>query len=105
MKFTFSQPAIDRLSQGLPDKDSRLKLIYDTEGCGCAVNGVPALQIIREANTDDRKAEGGPFEVWYDPKQEVFFEDELKVDFNEARNAYILKSDNQIYTTNMRLLT
>ncbi|WP_274650632.1 iron-sulfur cluster biosynthesis family protein [Paenibacillus humicola] len=104
MQFTFTPAAAEKLAGYVRESGKSLKLLYDTEGCGCALNGVPALKLIETPEADDRKGEGSPYPVWYDPKQEVFFEPRLRIDFNEARNAFSLKSDNQIYTVHMRLL-
>ena len=104
MQFTFTPPAVERLAGYLSGSGKSLKLLYDTEGCGCAVNGVPALKLIDAPETDDKQGAGSPYPVWYDPKQEVFFEPQLRIDFSADRNAFSLKSDNQIYTVNLRLV-
>ncbi|MBB3110395.1 uncharacterized protein YqkB [Paenibacillus phyllosphaerae] len=104
MHFTFTPAAIDRLTPELEGTGKELRLLYDTEGCGCVMNGVPTLQLIDTSFFGDKQGTGDPYAVWYEPNYEVFFEDYLKIDFNAARNAFILKSDNQTYTTNLRLL-
>ncbi|MBW7456506.1 iron-sulfur cluster biosynthesis family protein [Paenibacillus sepulcri] len=104
MHFTFTPSAVEQLSEQIKDDDRSLRLMYDTEGCGCAVNGVPTLQLIKAPAADNKLGEGDPFSVWYDPNDEVFFEPSLRIDFDKSRHAFSLKSDNQIYTTNLRLL-
>jgi uncharacterized protein YqkB len=104
MNFTFTTAAVSQLSEHMTDGTKSLKLFYDTEGCGCVVTGVPALQIIDKPYEDDKLGEGKPYSVWYEPRYEVFFEPHLKIDYNEARHSFSLKSDNQIYTANLRLL-
>lgn len=104
MHFTFTPSAAERLAQPLADGSRILKLLYDTEGCGCVMNGVPTLMLVREPDPNDKLGEGTPYSVWYEPNYEVFFEQELKIDFNAARNAFMLKSDSQIYTPNLRLM-
>jgi len=102
MRIDFTTRAAERLASEL-DTGVKLKLIYDTEGCGCAVNGVPALHAVRAAEPGDMKADGGPFEVWYTPQQAVFFEERLTIDCREGKTSYTLRSDNQIYTTSLRV--
>lgn len=104
MKITFSPAASERLSSELPGESARLKLLYDTDGCGCVMNGVPTLLRIDRPEEGDVKAAGGPYEVWYEKRYEVFFEDELKVDCRPGTPSFILRSDNQTYTTHLRLL-
>ncbi|MCQ6560202.1 iron-sulfur cluster biosynthesis family protein [Paenibacillus mendelii] len=105
MHFTFTPAAVEQLSGYLKDGERSLKLLYDTEGCGCVVSGVPALQLIQAPDQDDRQGAGDPYGVWYEPRYEVFFEPRLKIDFDRTRHTFSLKSDNQIYTVHMRLLT
>ncbi|WP_219837549.1 iron-sulfur cluster biosynthesis family protein [Paenibacillus sp. R14(2021)] len=104
MHFTFTDRAVEQLNAPLADENKHLKLLYDTEGCGCVANGIPTLLLVNEPDPDDKLGEGAPYSVWYEPRYEVFFEPELKVDFNASRNAFVLKSDNQIYTSNLRFL-
>lgn len=48
MHITFTRSAAEKLSSYYEGDTRKLKLLYDTDGCGCAVNGVPALQLITE---------------------------------------------------------
>ncbi|TYP72585.1 iron-sulfur cluster biosynthesis family protein [Paenibacillus methanolicus] len=104
MHFTFTPTAIDRLAPEVVGTGIQLRLLYDTEGCGCVMNGVPTLQLIDTPFFGDAQGTGDPYPVWYEPNYEVFFEPRLKIDYNPSRNAFVLKSDNQTYTTNLRLL-
>ncbi|TBL80180.1 iron-sulfur cluster biosynthesis family protein [Paenibacillus thalictri] len=103
MYITFTESAVKELAPKLAEPGSRLRLVYDTEGCGCAVNGVPALRIAHHADPDDIAAISEPFAVSYKTRDEVFFEDKMKIDYNDARRSFELKSSQQIYSTNMKL--
>ncbi|MEK3881357.1 iron-sulfur cluster biosynthesis family protein [Paenibacillus sp. PL2-23] len=103
MHITFSEAAVRKLAPLLADGSRQLKLLHDTEGCGCVMSGVPALQLVAEAGVDDKMAEGDPFPFLYEPRHEVFYEPRLKIDYRESSGAFSLKSDNQTYTTLMRL--
>ncbi|CAM4406951.1 uncharacterized protein YqkB [Paenibacillus endophyticus] len=105
MHIIFSKTAVDRLSPYLTDGKTELKLLHDTEGCGCVVSGVPALQLITEPSVDDKLAQGEPFDFYYEPRHEVYYEPRMRVDYDAARDSFSLKSDSQIYTTNLRFLT
>lgn len=104
MFITFSASAAERLSPYLEDGTRKLKLLHDTEGCGCVVSGVPALELISEPSVDDQLADGNPFSFYYEPRHEVYYEPKLRVDYDAALNSFSLKSDSQIYTKNLRLL-
>lgn len=103
MKIIFSQTAKDKLLPKLENGSAQLKLLYDTEGCGCVVSGVPALQLVNEPGPDDREGEGElPF--LFEPRHEVFFEPVLKIDYDTVKEQFSLKSDQQIYTNHLRLI-
>ncbi|MBW7473965.1 iron-sulfur cluster biosynthesis family protein [Paenibacillus oenotherae] len=104
MQFTFTDSAVEQLSGLLEDGNRSLRLKYDTEGCGCVVSGVPALELIGAPDADDKQADGTPYAVWYEPRFAVFFEPNLRIDYNKERHSFSLKSDNQIYTNNLRLV-
>jgi uncharacterized protein YqkB len=103
MQITFTEQAVQQL-EPVVSKNSLLKLVFDSEGCGCAVNGVPALWVVPEADPIDLHAEASPFEVIYSPKHEVYFEDRMKIDYQPQSRSYILKSNNQIYNAGMRII-
>jgi uncharacterized protein YqkB len=108
MQITFTDNALTQIHQMLeanhPAAPSRLKLAYDSEGCGCAVNGVAALWIVDGPDGDDVESTGSPYRVLFDKKHEVFFDDAMTVDYNMSRRAFTLKSKQQIYNSMMRLI-
>ncbi|ANY69104.1 hypothetical protein BBD42_23425 [Paenibacillus sp. BIHB 4019] len=105
MFITFSPSAVEQLSPYLEDGVHQLKLLHDTEGCGCVVSGVPALQLVKEPSSDDRLTQGQPFSFLYEPRHEVFFEPQLRIGYDTDRGTFNLKSDGQIYSLNLRFLT
>jgi uncharacterized protein YqkB len=78
-----------------------LKLVYDIEGCGCAVDGVVRLWRVAETEPEDGTACEFPAVILYNGRQAVFFEDRLILDVQERAGTFILKSDNQIYATGL----
>ncbi|TVY01011.1 iron-sulfur cluster biosynthesis family protein [Paenibacillus cremeus] len=105
MHITFSEEAAGRLNQALAHGEGRLvKLVFDSEGCGCAVSGVPTLWLVDEPGPNDFQLDGPPFEVWMDKKHEVYFEEKLKIDYKQADLSFVLKSSNQIYNNRMKLV-
>lgn len=105
MKITFTDTAIHRLTPFTSDQnEAMLKLVFDTEDCGCSVNGVPTLWLVSQANDDDLTAETETFKLIYKAKDEIFFEENMKIDYHEGNKSYILKSNNQIYNAGMSLV-
>lgn len=104
MHITFSSTAIEQLTSYITDGTKQLKLLHDTEGCGCVVSGVPALQLVQEASVDDKLAQGDPFPFLYEPRHEIYYEPHLRINYDTERESYTLKSDNQIYTLNLRFI-
>lgn len=103
MHITFTESAVRRLAPLLEDGARKLKFLHDTEGCGCVMSGVPALRLVSEATVDDKEAQGDPFPFLFEPRHEVFYEPHMKIDYRESAGAFSLKSDNQTYTSLMRL--
>jgi uncharacterized protein YqkB len=98
-------PEAAGLLAAMPGVGRRLRLVYDTEGCGCAVSGVPALQAVNEPLAGDQEAEtDGPYAIGYDPRQEVFFEDRLVIDRAPNGDGLMLRGAGQIYTAHLRVV-
>lgn len=102
MQIELTPSARNRLSE-LAAGNHPLKLAYDTEGCGCAVNGVARLWKVAAADPSDEVACREPVTILYDRRQEIFFEDRLSLDFRENTGTFTLKSDNQIYATGLSI--
>lgn len=106
MFVQFTEEAVDfiRSRHFAQSAAGALKLAYDTEGCGCAVNGVAALWIVANPQEDDRLAGSNRFTVFFDPRQELFFEDRLVVDRKPKQQTLVLKSSQQTYNAAMRVV-
>jgi uncharacterized protein YqkB len=106
---------------------SALWIGYDTDGCGCAVNGVIIVRFIENrdslpraetwvhaevriesdhandsTDSDDgtdsiSKASTFLPNVLYEPRSEWVFDDEMRLDYDPASSRYQLRSNNQIF--------
>src|SRR5262245_51597054 len=101
MNIIWSADAVAELQKRFGENANTWKLVYDTEGCGCAVNGVPVLWAVSSPDPDDQAASGNPFTLWYNVHHAVFFDDVLKIGFDPSKQSFSLSSDNQIYTTRL----
>lgn len=106
MNIQFSEEASALLRDKYFTKSAAgaLKLAYDTEGCGCAVNGVAALWIVDSPDEDDMLARSNVFTIFYDPRHEVYFEERLLVDKRGDSGAFVLKSSAQTYNPSMKVI-
>lgn len=105
MNIELTVDAERKLKEQIGETPGSVRLIYDTEGCGCAVNGIPGLQIINEMDPDDVVVMTGdsiPFVI--NRRQEVFFEDFMKLDVLPELSSFRLDSRNQSYGTNIQLV-
>ncbi|WP_347862806.1 iron-sulfur cluster biosynthesis family protein [Salimicrobium sp. PL1-032A] len=59
---------------------SMLRLAYDTEGCGCGVNGVPMIYVEDESKTSDVPVENDFVPVVVDSEQRLFLYESMKVE-------------------------
>jgi uncharacterized protein YqkB len=99
MRITFSIEAKKYL-ETLVRADNILVLFYDTEGCGCAVNGVPILKVETEQVKGDLvKINTNDFSVFMYEKHLIFFDDDMRIHFDN--NSLRLSSTNQIFTAHL----
>lgn len=105
MNIQLTPQAEQKLKDKLGDKPGTIRLIYDTEGCGCAVNGVPGLRIVDEPTVDDITVDtGSPVPFIVKRQQEIFFEDKMKLDADPGVYAFRLDSSGQSYGTNIQII-
>jgi uncharacterized protein YqkB len=107
MEITVTASAHNEIEAQLANNDLHaLKLVYDNEGCGCAVNGVAQLWMIPFTDSSEvwPKATGSAFQILFAQKDEIYFEERLIIDYKASGRAFILKSANQIYNNNLDLL-
>lgn len=105
MHITFTEEAAKEIDSKLgAPAGGKLKLVYDAEGCGCAVSGVPTLWITDKTDSNDFTVQDEPYLLLMDRKHEVFFEENMIIDYNKKGHCFILKGGGQIYNAHMRLL-
>ncbi|KHE72183.1 iron-sulfur cluster biosynthesis family protein [Halobacillus sp. BBL2006] len=84
MKLYITEEAREQLEK-LKDPDRPLiRLFYDTEGCGCGVNGLPTIRLDSERRDTDREVDNDTYEVIIDDQQATFFKPKMKLDFKKG---------------------
>lgn len=94
--------ALRRKLDGPSGEAGYVKLIYDTDGCGCAVNGVPALWLVKERSAfDEELPNNASLPMLIDRHQTVFYEERMKLDAGAVPGSFVLSSPQQIYSTHV----
>lgn len=93
--------AEQRIQESLGDKPGVIKLIYDTEGCGC--DGINRLLIQHESGKFDTSIDAPPFTFVVDQQHQIFYEQSLKLDADQNYPTFKLSSDSAIYSTNVTI--
>ncbi|MBS2770146.1 iron-sulfur cluster biosynthesis family protein [Anoxybacillus rupiensis] len=104
MNILWTDEAIAALAPIVAKTGRRLKLKYDTDGCGCAVNGVPTLWLVDRADKDDIVVETNFVPVLLEKSRLVFYDETMTIDVVKGSGCFQLKSPNQILNPRMSLL-
>lgn len=88
-----------KLKESLGDQPGFFKLFYDTEGCGC--DGINVLLIVSEVEDGDSTIDAGSLPFIVSRQQEIFYEDQMRLDTEERFSSFKLDSDSQIYGKNI----
>ncbi|MCM3783911.1 iron-sulfur cluster biosynthesis family protein [Neobacillus mesonae] len=99
MKINLSHKAAELLTKNLGSRPGFIRLMYDSEGCGCAVSGVPAFRIVDEQEDSDMVIESNVPELTFilDSQKAVFFEEELNLSTDPGDLSLRLSSSGQHY--------
>jgi uncharacterized protein YqkB len=105
MNITFTDRAAEKIQTKLAKTSgAMLKLKYDTDGCGCVVSGVPTLWVVSEKEEGDIEISTNFQPILIEKTKQVFFDEEMTIDFVEAANCFMLKSPGQILNPRMSLV-
>ncbi|WP_211747958.1 iron-sulfur cluster biosynthesis family protein [Paenibacillus sp. Marseille-Q4541] len=99
MKIKVNKAAEDLLKKKLGDTPGVIRLVHDTEGCGCVVSGVPAFHIVSDVEISDITLESNVPELTFilDGQKAVFFEEELHLSTDSGDLSLRLSSNGQHY--------
>lgn len=104
MEINITAAAVEKINERTEGREGYLKLKYDTDGCGCAVNGVVALWFVPELEDDEIAIETNNRTVYVEKSKMVFFDEQMMIDFSQATNCFQLKSPQQILNGQMSLI-
>ncbi|WP_339227904.1 iron-sulfur cluster biosynthesis family protein [Oceanobacillus sp. FSL K6-2867] len=84
MKLTITPEAEQELKD-IKTNDSSLVLWYDTDGCGCGVNGLPTIKLVTERQDYYEELTGNTtLATFIDSRQAVFFSNDMKLDIRNG---------------------
>lgn len=103
MYIEWTDHALMKMIEKINEAGGYLLLKYDTDDCGCAVNGVTALWLIRELDDDFEKVETNGLAIYVERSKMIYFDEMMKIDFVSSANCFILKSPNEILNPRLNL--
>jgi uncharacterized protein YqkB len=103
MQITITEAAEKKLVERTAGKPGAFKIKYDTEGC-CAVNGIPMLWFIETPDELDREIETNGLTMYIEKTKEIFFDEQMTIDYTPSKGCFQLKSRNQYFNPCMSLI-
>jgi uncharacterized protein YqkB len=104
VEIAITTVAVEKINERTEGRAGYLKLKYDTDDCGCGVNGVFALWLVPEVYVDDIAIETNNQTIYLEKSKMVFFDEKMKIDFSKTNNCFQLKSLQQILNGHMNLI-
>lgn len=105
MEIVITEAAIQKMNEKINGSNGYVKLKYDIEGCGCAVDGVFVLWLVDELDEDDIAIETNDRTIYMEKSKTVFFDEQMKIDFSDTANSFQLKSPYQILNGRLSFIT
>ncbi|KAB8138397.1 iron-sulfur cluster biosynthesis family protein [Gracilibacillus oryzae] len=82
MELSITEQALAKVKELKSANQHYLALTYDTEGCGCGVNGMPTINWKAEKENSDLAVECEEIPVVVHYQQKVFFAKKMTLDYN-----------------------
>lgn len=101
MYIEWTDQALTKITEKMNGAKGFLVLKYDTDGCGCAIDGVTALWLVRELEGDFKLVGTNNLPIYVEKSNMHFLDEVMKIKFMPTANCFMLVSPNQ--TLNPRL--
>ena len=101
MYIEWTDQALTKITEKINGANGYLLLKYDTDGCGCVVDGVTALWLVQELDEDFERVETNSLPIYVEKSNMYFLDELMKIKFEPTANCFMLVSPNQ--TLNPRL--
>ncbi len=107
MEIHFTEVAEREILLRLDSTTCTLFLVFDSEGCGCSVSGVPTLWAISNPlphTMELVKASSNIFDIYFKPQHEIFFDHRMVIHYSNVNRCFRLSSDGQTFNNHMQLI-
>ncbi|NBJ70230.1 MULTISPECIES: iron-sulfur cluster biosynthesis family protein [Clostridia] len=84
MELLITDKAWGELEAIQPQTSSYLLLWYDTEGCGCGVNGMATIRFVKQRKSSYKCVFNPRMLTFVEEQQEIFFSDKLTLDYEHG---------------------
>ncbi|GER68237.1 hypothetical protein BpJC7_23780 [Weizmannia acidilactici] len=104
--ISITDAAIAYLEGEAPQKEAVLRLLYDSEGCGCGTDGVPVLMLTDKDHLEksEQMMETNGMPVAIEKSDLIYFGGDLTIDYAPESNTFVLKSSDEILGRNVPLI-
>lgn len=102
MQLSITEKALEKLKSLEVDDKKKLLLWYETEGLGCAINGIPTIRFVKEIEPSYEKVDNPSYPTYVDEEFLIYFQQDLTLDHtngmfrlsctDEILNAFISES-------------
>ena len=103
MQITITEAAEKKLTEKTAGKQGVFKIKYGTEDC-CAVNGIAMLWFVAQPDDSDYQVETKELPVFIEKTKEIFFDEQMTIDYIDSKGCFQLKSPNQYFNPCMSLI-
>lgn len=104
VQVSITEKAAEKIKEKLGNRDLKLKLIYETDGC--EVSGIPALKFEgqQEEAGEELLIETNEMPLVIEKDKLVYLDSQLEIDFSDESHTFQLSSPNEILNGRMSLL-
>lgn len=81
MQLSITKQAQERLKNLEVDDKKNLLLWYETEGLGCAINGLPTIRFVKEIEPSYKNVDNPSYPTYVDEEFRIYFQQDLTLDY------------------------
>ena len=101
MYVHITDSALDRIEALKGEREGRIHLFYETEGCGCGNSGIFEIRYVTETDSEDVEIDSNTGPILIKNWTKVFLDEKMKIDYREDKRSLVLKSDGQVFNANL----
>jgi len=101
MRVHITDQAQARIEELKGKREGRMHLFYETEGCGCGNSGIFEIRYVTETTAEDVEIESNLGPILIKNWTKIFLDDMMRIDYREDKRTLVLKSDGQVFNSNL----